>query len=170
MTKKLTISTKTSSPSKGLWKKGVSGNPSGRPPGSRNKATEVMEQLLEGESERLIRKAIELALKGNPIALRLCVERLLPVCKERRIQLDLKEVPNPTDLPLDYSDVIVAVAEGRITPGEGSSLAGILTAHICNIEPADLARRVQELESHLDKVQHFNRNRSSILSEAVREP
>jgi hypothetical protein len=35
---------------KGQWQKGTSGNPSGRPPGRRNKATLAMEALLEGEA------------------------------------------------------------------------------------------------------------------------
>jgi hypothetical protein len=41
---------------------GQSGNPSGRPKGARNKATVVIEALLEDEAEALIRKVIELAL------------------------------------------------------------------------------------------------------------
>ena len=35
----------------GRFKPGHSGNPAGRPPGSRNKATESAELLLEGEAE-----------------------------------------------------------------------------------------------------------------------
>jgi hypothetical protein len=36
--------------------KGHSGNPRGRPPGARNAATVLAEQLLDGEAEGLIRK------------------------------------------------------------------------------------------------------------------
>lgn len=46
---------------KGKWPKGHSGNPAGRPLRSRNKATLLMEAMLEGEAEQLIRKAIDLA-------------------------------------------------------------------------------------------------------------
>jgi len=37
------------------FQKGQSGNPAGRPPGSRNKKTLVLEALLEGEAEGIAR-------------------------------------------------------------------------------------------------------------------
>jgi hypothetical protein len=43
------------------WKKGQSGNPSGRPKGARHRTTVAIEALLGGEGEALTRKAIELA-------------------------------------------------------------------------------------------------------------
>lgn len=39
--------------------KGRSGNPRGRPPGARNAATVLAEQLLDGEAEALIRKLVQ---------------------------------------------------------------------------------------------------------------
>ena len=60
------------------FKAGQSGNPGGRPKGALNKATLATQALLDGEAEALTRKAVELAKDGNPVALRLCLERLLP--------------------------------------------------------------------------------------------
>ena len=57
---------------------GTSGNPRGRPSGSRHKTTLAMEALLDGEAEKLTRKAIELALAGDMVALRLCLDRTIP--------------------------------------------------------------------------------------------
>ncbi|GMG81635.1 hypothetical protein LNKW23_08480 [Paralimibaculum aggregatum] len=37
----------------GRWKKGISGNPSGRPRGARNHATTAAAALLDGEAEAL---------------------------------------------------------------------------------------------------------------------
>ena len=48
----------------------MSGDPAGRTKGARNRATLAAEALLEGEAEALTRKAIELALAGDPTALR----------------------------------------------------------------------------------------------------
>ena len=67
----------------GRFRPGVSGNPRGRPVGSRNHATLAAAALLEGEAEAITRKAVELALAGDPVALRLCMERILPPMRER---------------------------------------------------------------------------------------
>jgi hypothetical protein len=53
---------------------GQSGNPSGRPNGSANKATIAVEALLENEAEALTRKVLEL-VRGSLPAIRLCFER-----------------------------------------------------------------------------------------------
>jgi len=50
---------------------GRSGKPNGRPKGSRNKTTLVLEALLDGQSEAIIRKLLEKATDGDTIALRL---------------------------------------------------------------------------------------------------
>src|SRR5262249_41956935 len=60
------------------FEKGWSGNPTGRRVGCRNKTTIAAAALLAGEAEALTRKAVELALVGDPTALLLCIERVLP--------------------------------------------------------------------------------------------
>jgi hypothetical protein len=52
------------------FKPGQSGNPAGKPRGSRNRTTLAVEALLDGEAETLTRKAIELAKAGDLAALR----------------------------------------------------------------------------------------------------
>src|SRR5213593_3742392 len=74
------------------WPKGVSGNPAGKPKGSRHKATMAVQALLEGEAEALTRKCINLAQGGDTTALRLCMERLAPAMKSRAVQLPLPAV------------------------------------------------------------------------------
>ncbi len=68
------------------FEKGRSGYPGGRRAGSRNKKTLAAMALLEGEAEGLTRKAVELAMRGDPAALRLCLERILPPCRERAVK------------------------------------------------------------------------------------
>ena len=55
----------------------------GKPKGARSRVTRAMEDLLEGEAEALTRRAVEMALAGDAVALRLCMDRLLPALRER---------------------------------------------------------------------------------------
>jgi hypothetical protein len=52
-------------------------NPAGKRPGTRNRATRALEELLDGEAGALTRKAIELALAGDMTALRLSSSGLI---------------------------------------------------------------------------------------------
>jgi len=40
------------------FKEGQSGNPAGRPKGSRNRATVALEKILDGDAESILRKAV----------------------------------------------------------------------------------------------------------------
>ena len=128
----------------GRFSKGTSGNPSGRPPGSRNRASLQMESLLEGDAEQLTRKAIELALAGDTTALRLCLERIIPPRKDRPIHLMLPPLENIQQISMAMARVSVAIGEGEITPTEGEVLSNILIAHMDVMLKADRERRKDE--------------------------
>ena len=102
------------------FEKGRSGNPAGRRRGSRNKATLAAAALLAGESEALTRKAVEMALGGDPTAMRLCMERVLP--------------PSPQDVSRAMDAVTSALARGEITPGEAETIAGVVDTFVRAIE------------------------------------
>ena len=94
------------------FKTGQSGNPGGRPKGALNKATLATQALLDGEAEALTRKAVELAKDGNPMALRLCLERLLPPRKDRPISFTLPKIEGAEDLLQALNAILEAVARG----------------------------------------------------------
>lgn len=102
--------------------------------------------LLEGASEGLARKVIELALAGDTTALRVCIERLVPVARERSVEVHLPALKSATDLPAAVSRILGAVAEGEITPTEGERLAGLLGAWRESLEFAQLEARIAALE------------------------
>src|SRR6266853_1573081 len=68
---------------RGRFARGRSGNPAGRPRGCRDHVNRAARLLLAGEGEALTRKAVELALAGDPTALRLCLERIVGPYRER---------------------------------------------------------------------------------------
>lgn len=132
------------------WKPGQSGNPEGRPKGSRNKATLAAEKMLDGEAEALTRKAVELALEGDTTALRLCLERILPPRKGRPITFTLPQVTNTGDLRAAALAILGAVSEGDISPEEAAAVAPLIRAAREAMETDELSRRLEALEQALE--------------------
>jgi hypothetical protein len=128
------------------WKIGQSGNPAGKKPGTRHRATLAVEKLLDGEGEALTRKAIELAKDGDLTALKLCLERICPPRKSRPINIDLPAVDTGEGVSQAQAVVVQAVGEGEITPDEGQVLSSILEARRKSIETADIELRLEKLE------------------------
>ena len=129
------------------FKPGQSGNPRGRPKGARNKSTVAAEALLDGESEALTRRCIDLAMEGDPTALRLCLSRILPVRRERTISLDLPALEGSQDSLGAIGRVLEAVGAGMITPSEGQAVASLLETHRRTFEVEELEHRIEALEA-----------------------
>lgn len=101
------------------------GNP-GKPAGARHKATQAALALLEGEGEALARKAVEMALGGDVVALRLCLERLAPVRRDATIQFDLPALNTSKDAPVAAKAVLEALADGRMAPVDAETALKII--------------------------------------------
>jgi hypothetical protein len=125
---------------------GQSGNPAGRPKGSRNRATLAIEALLEGEGEALTRKAIELAKAGDIQALRLCLDRLSPPRKDSPVAFDLPEMKTVSDAVLAMGALVKAVAEGDLTPTEAAELTRMVQTFTKILETAEFEERIRKLE------------------------
>jgi len=129
------------------WPKGVSGNPAGKPKGTRHKITQAAEALIEGEAEAITRKAIELAKAGDTVALRLVLDRILPLRKGRPVDLDLPAVKQVADLLIACETITAAMAKGDITPDEAATVVNVIETARRTIETVDLERRLGVLEA-----------------------
>ena len=136
--------------------KGVSGNPAGRPPGSRNAATEMAQALLDGEAGALVRKCVELALEGNPAAMKLCLERLVPR-RARSVRLELPPLESAADIAPAMSAIARSVAEGGVSAYDGAELSRIVESWVRALEVADFERRLKELEDARAEAGHAAR-------------
>ena len=118
-----------------LSRPGQSGNPAGRRRGSRNKAPLAAATLLDGEALGLTRRAVEAAFAGDMLAMKLCLERVLPRCHERPVTFSLPspaaagngeiDEPSPQNVSRAMNAVTTALACGEITPGEAATIAGV---------------------------------------------
>ena len=121
------------------------GNP-GRPRGAKNKTTLAVELLLDGEAEALTRKAIELAKAGDTTALRLCLDRIVPLRKDRPVAFDLPILEHAGDAVKASAAIAKAVADGDLTPMEAAELSKVVDAYARAIETTELATRIVRLE------------------------
>ena len=128
------------------FKPGKSGNPAGKPKGSRNAATRAMEALLDGESEALTRKAIELAKDGDMQALRLCLDRILPPRKDRPLTFALPAIAGTNDAAAAMSSILAAVSSGDATPGEAAEVSKLIDSYVRAVEATELHERITRLE------------------------
>ena len=129
------------------FRPGESGNPKGRPSGSRHKATLAAQSLLDGEAEALTRVCVEKALEGDGFALKLALERILPPRKDRPITVDLPAIKKIEDIAKATATITEAVGVGTLTPGEGELLSRIIDNHRRAVETIELEKRLTALEA-----------------------
>lgn len=140
---------KTGRKQDGRFAPGQSGNPAGRPKGSRNKMTALCADLLGADGEEIIREVVRRAKKGDGVAMRLCVERLVPVRAARDRAVELGDVPAATvarDIVTAAAAVIQHAAAGDITLSEAREFLALLDVQRRAIETADLVVRLEALE------------------------
>jgi hypothetical protein len=130
---------------------GQSGNPAGRPVGSRNKATLAIDALLDGEGEALTRKAIELAKAGDMQALKLCMDRIVPPRRDRPVTFTLPKIEGPADAASSMAAILQAAATAELTPMEAGEIAKLLDVYVRTVETNELAKRIEQLEKAAPK-------------------
>jgi uncharacterized protein DUF5681 len=133
------------------FKPGHSGNPSGRPKGSRHKTTLAIEQLLDGEAEEITRKAIEKAKDGETAAIRICLDRLAPPRKDRHIEFSVPQMEKASDAAAALAAIIEAAATGELTPSEAGDLVKIIESYAPTLQASDFEERLERLESDKGK-------------------
>jgi hypothetical protein len=118
----------------------------GRPKGARNRTTQAVLALLEGEAEALGRKAVEMALAGDSVALRLCLDRLAPPRKDSPVQFPLPRMSSAHDAAEAAGAVLEAVSVGDLTPTEGAQVMALVDSYRRTLEVTELEARVVALE------------------------
>jgi hypothetical protein len=102
--------------------KGVSLNPAGRTKGSVNKYTALSRELMSTKGPEIVEKVIEMALEGDRICLKMCMDRILPTTKAVELRsgddkkgnvvinisgLEAKVIEAEEIKPLDYDEGVI---------------------------------------------------------------
>jgi F0F1-type ATP synthase gamma subunit len=131
------------------FQKGQSGNPAGRPRGALNWATALAQQLLSERVESIASKVIELAERGDMTALRVCMERLVPVIKHQPIAVELPPIEKPADSVEAAASIAAAVAAGDLTASEAAQLAKVVEVYVRALESRGFNERLSKLEKEI---------------------
>src|SRR5262249_11721540 len=84
------------------------GNP-GRPRGSKNRTTRLLEELVAREGKKLVQKTVDLALAGNVRCLQFCLDRLMPPRAGRPLDVTLPAVKDAHDVVTAMAAITTAV-------------------------------------------------------------
>jgi hypothetical protein len=125
------------------WKPGQSGNPKGRPKGSKHKATLAAMALMEGDLEIITGKLIEKAKAGEAWAIMFLMSRLVAPARDNPITFKAPKMEKTADLRKALGSVLKAVGKGELTPEEALAVAGVVNG-------LGLALAVEELEDQIE--------------------
>jgi hypothetical protein len=78
--------------------------------------------------------------------MRLCIERILPPCRERSVKFALPPIESAADIAAAMKAVTAALAAGVITPGEAERIAAVVDTFVRAIETSDFERRLKIVE------------------------
>ena len=126
----------------GRWKKGESGNPKGRTPGSGE--VPKIRAAIAARVPEILQKLITQALEGDTGAARLLLERAIAPLKAIE---PTQAITLPDGTLTDQGRaVLTAVAAGALAPGQGSQLITAIGALARVAEIDELSNRITALE------------------------
>jgi hypothetical protein len=113
----------------------------GRPRGSRNKSTVIMEAIgVEGAVE-LLRRVQRAARQGNLHAAALLLARVWPVKGGRPVAVNLPPIETGRDLIEAHAALIAQMSAGEITIEDASAISRVLERQRRAFEARDLEKR-----------------------------
>lgn len=105
---------------------------------------------IEKDAFTMIEKLKEQANRGNTIALKLLIERILPAKKYTNITFTLNSsLRNVTDIAEAVSIIIDYVSKGKISPEQGKMVADLLQIQKDIIISNDIDERLTRIEQAL---------------------
>jgi hypothetical protein len=123
--------------------KGVSGNPSGRPRGIKDKRHRYAESI-DSMIPQVLESVYQKALAGDMTAARMLLDRTLPNKRPEQERIGIQHSGN---IALDTQNVLRGVLDGEVSPDVGATLLSAMTSVLKAIEVEELTKRIDALES-----------------------
>ena len=124
---------------------GQSGNPAGRPPGSKNRFSAAFQEVVGEQFETLLRVALEQALGGDLRAVKLLLSHM-PAEREQ-IELQLPKISSMKDIVAANEAVFNAIGQGQLSPESAKVIGELITSQMRAMERLDFERRLALLEA-----------------------
>lgn len=129
---------------------GQSGNPQGRPQGSRSRALLALDQIAEDAAPAMLQSLVQAAMAGDAQAARLVLDRIWPPRKGRAVPIALPATKNREDVEKAMAAVLAAVADGTLSPDEAQPIASLLETARRMLEP----ERIHLLDALFESARH----------------
>ncbi|UQD95229.1 DUF5681 domain-containing protein [Bradyrhizobium japonicum] len=129
--------------------KGLSGNPAGKRPGTRHRATVLAEQLLSADLKAVVAKVVRKAKAGDMGAARLILDRVLPPRRGRPVRFPLPLLKTTGDVVAALEAVMAAMANGELSPAEAMEVSSVIELQRRAIETVEIEARLAQLEQRI---------------------
>jgi hypothetical protein len=133
---------------RGRFRPGQSGNPAGRRAGARNRTSALALKLMDADAEPVILALMRAAKGGDVAAIKLVLERIAPMPRNRPVHFSMPSIETPADLGEAMGAILQAASDGELTPDEATAIASLVETRRRTIETLELEQRIARLEQN----------------------
>jgi len=131
---------------------GRSGNPNGRPKGSKNKATQLSKDLLEEAAEAIVSALVDKAKDGDLRAIKMCLDRFHPQPRPTPDGFEMPRVTTIDDAQNALGEIAEALARGDTDTETANMLSKSVQFQVTNFILSGLIKKVTEIEKEVDEI------------------
>jgi hypothetical protein len=103
---------------------------------------------MDADAEPVILALIKAAKGGDVAAIKLVLERVAPLPRNRPVRFAMPPIETAADLGEAMGAILQAAADGELAPDEATSIASLIETRRRTIETLELEERITALEQN----------------------